>query len=168
MKEIISRLKYLLVSILFLGLSEPLFAQEKIIKDFAEERRDRKFCLYPSTLRMINLSNNEAYNAMVKDIDKLLIYKLDSATHASKEYLKLMEYYALADFEEYITMYGGSSTIYVYGKEGKKNQITGVFAGKDGSLAFYLKGNVAWEKIPTLINTLNSNDMLNLLELNSF
>lgn len=165
MKEITKRVLVISIYFLAMGLSEPLFAQEKIIKDFAEERRQRKYCLYPSTLRMINISNNEAYNEIVKEIDKILIYQLDSTTNASKIYLDLVKYYQEADFQEYITVYGGAYTMYIYGKEGRKNQIMGVFAKKEFSLAFYLRGTVAWQKIPELINTLSENDMINLLDI---
>lgn len=150
---------------MLLGLYEPLFAQENIIKDFAEERRERKFCLYPSTLRMINLSNNDDYNEMIKELDKLLIYQLDSSTSASGEYRDLIGYYEQEDFEEYITMYGGENSFFIYGKEGRRNQMVGVMAAREGTFAFYLKGNIAWQKIPTLMNSLTENDVLNILDL---
>lgn len=96
-----------LISILLLaGLFQPLLSQEETLKDYAEDRRERKFCLYASTLRMINISQNEDYDEMVNGIEKLLIYKLDSTARADKSYKEMLATYRENGFEEYMVMYG--------------------------------------------------------------
>ena len=101
--------KYLTILILTLGLSyQPLFAQEFIIKKHAETKRDRKYCFYPSTLRMVNLKQNKDYNQLVNGVDKLLIYTMDSATRADKSYRLLADDYLAEGFDEYATIFGGS------------------------------------------------------------
>lgn len=149
------------------GLFGSLYAQEQPLKDYAEDRRERKFCLYPSTLRMINIKQNEDYNQMVSGIEKLLIYKLDSTARADKSYKEVISTYQELGFEEYIAVYGGGNTMYLYGNENNKpSEFIGVFKQTESemALAFYLRGNIGWEKIPDLIKSFEADDMLNLLD----
>ena len=147
-----------------MGLAEPLFAQESELKDYAEERRDRKFCFYPSTLRMINLSGNEEFNQMVKPIVKMLIYTLDSAAMAEKSYIKLPEKFQKNGFEEYITMYGAGNNMFVYGKESSEEMV-GIVGVDEQVFAFYIRGNINWQKIPQLMTTMQENEILQIFDL---
>lgn len=147
-----------------MGLSGPLFAQESVLKDYAEERRDRKFCFYPSTLRMINLSGNEEFNVLVKPIKKMLVYTLDSTSTADKSYVKLPENFQKNGFEEYITMYGAGNNMYVYGKESSE-ELVGIFGMDEQVFAFYIRGNINWQKIPQLMTTMKDNEILQIFEL---
>ncbi len=147
-------------------VSQPLFAQESIIKEYASENKKKAYAFYPSTLRMVNLKNNEAYNEMISEINKLLVYMLDSSATASRSYTSVIDSYKEEGFEPYAEVWG-KLNIYIYGKEGRKRQIVGVYGEEDRSFAFYLDGRISWQKIPTLIQTLESNDMLNLFEINN-
>ena len=141
------------------------FSQEGPIKDYGETHKNLKFCLYPSTLRMINLSSNEDYYDMVNDVEKLLIYQLDSAAEASKGYMDVMKEYRDNGFEEYATIYGGKQTLVLLGSDSREEMV-GVFgAERNGSLMFYLKGTIGWQKIPTLMNNFQENDMINIFNL---
>lgn len=163
-----TNLKRLISILLLAALSIPVLAQEKPLKDYAEDRRERKFCLYPSTLRMINVAKNEGYNEMVSGIEKLLIYKLDSTARADRSYKELLVEYRDLGFEEYLAMYGGGTTMYLYANENKKpHEFVGVFGDDETALAIYLRGMVRWEKIPDLINTFREGDLLDFLDLNS-
>ncbi|MFY0685598.1 MAG: hypothetical protein JXQ90_00460 [Cyclobacteriaceae bacterium] len=150
--------------LVLVGTSFPLLAQESIVKDFAEGNHKNKYCFYPSTLRMVNLKNNPDYNELVGTIDKLLVYNLDSA--ASIGFRSIIEEAETKGFEEYITFFGGSQTLYLYGKEGNKPQMIGVLRDKESSYAFYMKGAIQFQKIPTLFSTLQENDLLNIFDLN--
>lgn len=143
---------------------QPLFAQETPLKDLIEHKRDRKYAFYPSTLRMINLSQNPDYNEMVSGVEKLLIYTLDSATKADKSYRAIVETYTALGFDEYAAAYGGGRALAVLGKGG--SEFVGYFGESDLLMAFYLKGAVDWQKIPTLLNSMKQEEMLNLFDLN--
>lgn len=146
-----------------MGLSiRPLFAQEKPIKDLLEEKRERKYALYASTLRMVNISQNPDYNDMVSGVEKILIYTLDSATRADRSYMALESVYNNLGFEEYAKALGGEYTMMLLGKE---SQFVGYFDVGDRVFAFYMRGTIAWQKIPTLIKALRSDDMLNFFDL---
>lgn len=159
--------KPLILGLLLWGFSQTLFAQEEILKDFAEGRNNSKYCLYPSTLRMLNLKQNEAYNELATTFEKLLIYELDSSTVVQRIYREVMNKYREEGFEEYISVIGGGNEVLILGEEKWTNEMVGVF-GKNGQLfIFYLLGNIAWQKIPTLINTLAENDLINIFDINS-
>ena len=149
--------------IVIAGAFSPLFSQEGPIKSFGDTHSERKFCLYPSTLRMINFEQNEEVNDWVNGIRKILIYQL-SADANYPELSEAMNKYRSAGFEEYAQAFGGDRRLLLLGKEGRKDTFTG-FAGADGSLyAFYITGSIRWEKIPIIIRQFQSNQLLNVFE----
>jgi len=159
--------KSFFIGLILWGLSQPLFAQESILKDFAEERNSSKYCLYPSTLRMLNLKNNEAYNDLATTFEKFLIYELDSVTTVERSYRKIMKSYRSEGFEEYVSVIGGGNEVLILGEEKRTNEMVGVFGQNGQIFVFYLLGNIAWQKIPTLVNTLAENDLINIFDINT-
>lgn len=154
--------KYLLATTLVLMIMSAI-AQESIIKDFAEPRRPTRWmnpiCLYPSTLRMVNLAQDPNFNEMVNDVEKVLIYTLDSATAVSKSYKDLLKNYEAEGFEEYITIFGKQEMRIV----GKEEEYVGIVAVEGNAIAFYLRGDIPFGKIPTLLESFQSSDMLPML-----
>ncbi len=151
--------------VLLLGLSQALLAQEDIFKDYAKQRFLQSYCLYPSTLRMLNLNDNTAFDELASSIDKLLIYELDSVATTSRSYDQMLMAYREAGFEEYVYIEGAGQHTIILGKESRIDEMVGVITLADQVLAFFLRGNVAWQKIPTLMNTLQENDVFNVLNL---
>ena len=123
--------KSFLIGLMLWGLSQPLFAQESILKDFAEDRSESKYCLYPSTLRMINLKNNEAYNELASSFEKFLIYQMDSMAVVEKSHRGIMKEYRSEGFEEYISVMGGGNEVLILGEEKRTNEMVGVFGRDD-------------------------------------
>ena len=147
-----------ILSTLTLFLSILSFGQDSIIKDFAENRRDVKLCFYPSTLRMINIKKDPNYNELVNDVEKLLIYIMDS-DESSTEWT---DQYRDLGYEEYIAMYGKVNLVLL----GKDDEYVGLSGDGDRVAAFYLRGAIAFQKIPELIKTFESGDMLSLIKFN--
>ena len=158
-------MKWFLVYIISGLICQPLFSQESIVKEYGESNKKQAYCFYASTLRMVNITENDAYNELVSGVNKLLIYLLDSTATATKSYTGIIEKYKDEGFEEYASIWGGT-TLFIYGKEGRNNEIVGVFGEENNSAAFYLNGSIAWQKIPELLNTLNQNDIINIFDLN--
>lgn len=162
------KINIIIILLTLWGLNnQPLFAQEQPLKDLVEKRRDQKFAFYPSTLRMVNLKQNEDYNELVSGVEKLLVYQLDSAIRADKSYRAITSTYAEHGFDEYASIIGGQMQLSVMGKEGRnQNEFVGYLGEKDMVIAFYLRGKLEWQKIPTLLRTLDQEDMLNFFDLN--
>lgn len=138
-------------------------AQESIIKKFAEPRRPtvwmNPIALYPSTLRMANISGDPEYYKLVNDIEKALIYTLDSATFAEKNYKSWMKEYEDIGYEEYVSL-SGSQTMRVIGKE---EEYVGLLVADQQVMVFYLRGTIPFDKIPALMQTFQSGDVLGIL-----
>jgi hypothetical protein len=149
------------------GILPSLMAQETPFKAYADAHKDKKYCFYPSTLRMINIAKNPDYNELVNGIEKLLVYTLDSAAKAGPSYKGLITSYKKIGFEEYVTMAGGKTIFILFGKEKKdENQFVGVMKSEDAMYAFYLRGRIGWQKIPALIQSFQTDDMINIFDLN--
>ncbi|MCF6171216.1 MAG: DUF4252 domain-containing protein [Bacteroidales bacterium] len=158
----------ILISILLLsGHFLPVCAQEQPLRDFAEDRTEHKFCFYPSTLRMLNLSNNPDFNKLANGIQKLLVFNLDSTARADKAYKQLITTYQELDYEELASAYGGEMNFYVYGKEkGEDSEYIGVIRKQDMTTAFYLRGQLAVSVLPGLMESMNASDFINPFDFN--
>ncbi|MFY0606293.1 MAG: hypothetical protein JXR10_06230 [Cyclobacteriaceae bacterium] len=155
--------------ILLLGLSyQPLLAQEDILRDIVKDklpRRHEGYACYASTLRMINISNNQEFDELVTGIEKILIYKLDSASKSEKSYREISKAYMAEGYEEYAMSMGNELNMAILGKEAQKDQYVGYFVREDFSIAFYLRGKIGWEKIPKLLTTMEESDVINVFDL---
>jgi hypothetical protein len=159
--------KIIIVFFLAALLLPSLRAQEAAFKAYADAHKDRKYCFYPSTLRMINIGQNPEYNDVVNGIKKLLVYTLDSAAKAGPSYKGMIASYKKAGFEEYVTMSGGKTNFILYGKENKdENQFVGVMKSEDAMYAFYLRGRIGWQKIPAMMQSFQTDDLINIFDLN--
>lgn len=159
----------ILISLLaIMGLSiQPLIAQEDPLKEFADSRKDLKLCFYPSTLRMININNNPDLDELVGGVEKLLIYNLDSASRVDKSYKGLIETYSALEYEEFISAYGDGMNFFIYGKEGgKSTQYVGIISQPENVTVFYLRGFIALNKFPDLIQSMNDGDFINPFDFN--
>jgi hypothetical protein len=146
---------------------QPLLGQEEPLKEFAEARKDLKLCFYPSTLRMINLYDDPTLDELVSGVRKLLLYNLDSTTIADKSYKGLIDTYSDLDFEEYISAYGEGMNFFIYGKDGRSaNEYIGIIAQPDKVSVFYLRGIVALNKFPDLIESMNEGSFINPFDFN--
>lgn len=142
-----------------------LYAQQAPIKAYAEDISSRKFCFYPSTLRMINLSNDPHFDELVSGIHKLLIYQIPQTAENIESYRQMLKEYRESDFEEYARMEGAGNRFLLMGKEGfTKEEYVGVAGAEGMLLVFYMTGNIAWENIPSIMQQLQSNNMLNFLD----
>lgn len=165
----VKRSKLILVFCLLAGMLPSLQAQETPFKAYADAHKDKKFCFYPSTLRMINIAKNPDYNELVNGIEKLLVYTLDSAAKASRSYNYIITSYKKIGFEEYASISGGESDFFLYGKENKnkdKNQFVGVMKSEGAVYAFFMRGRIGWQKIPALMQSFQADDMINIFDLN--
>jgi len=157
--------KLLLLTLLLFALASPILAQESILKDFSEPRRPsgstwlNPICLYASTLRMINISQDPNYNELVNDIDKILIYTLDPAIEKGEDFTSWIRQYEDLGYEEYIRL-SGPQRIRIVGKE---EEYVGLMKAEDQFITFYLKGAIPFHKIPTLIQSFKSDDLLGIL-----
>ncbi len=158
------------IFILLLGLSyQPLLAQEDILKAIVKDKLPRRhsgYACYASTLRMINISHNKEYDELVSGVEKILIYKLDSASQSEKSYREINKAYLDEGFEEYAMSSGNELNMSILGKEDDEDQYVGYFVKDEFAIAFYLRGTIGWERIPRLITTMQEDDIFNIFDVN--
>lgn len=116
---------------------------------------------------MINIADNADFDELVSGIEKLLIYNLDSITRAEKAYKQIISTYEELDFEEYASAYGGGLNFFVYGKDMRKgSEYIGIIQQEESLTAFYMRGTIAMNKIPQLIQSMGEGDFINPLDFN--
>jgi hypothetical protein len=108
---------------------------------------------------MVNIKKDPAFYELVNDVEKLLIYTLDSATLASNEYTNWTNEYRELGYEEYIAMSGKMNLIIL----GKEKEFVGLTGAEGRLAAFYLRGQIAFQKIPELVQTFESGDMFSMI-----
>lgn len=157
----------ILTTILLLTVFLSLNAQEDRFKEFAEAHKDRAFCFYPSTLRMLNIGDNPEFNKIANSVEKLLVYKLDSISGADKLYTEMISDFKTLGFDEFVSVSGGGNDMHLLGSPPKMEQeFVGIVINKDLSIAFFLKGNIGWEEIPKMISSIQNGDFINVLDFN--
>lgn len=160
--------KYLVVITICILSIQGAFAQEWPLKDFMENNPKAKLpsfskaCLYPSTLRMIDLSQNPDYQELISEIDKILIYIPDAAFLNATDPDSLFEQYKERGFKEYASVRTNVQSIVVLGKG--DDQIVGTLGGGEfeRTFFFYIKGSLQLQKIPRLFETFKSSDMIDI------
>ena len=157
----------LYITLIFLTIFLSVNAQEDRFKEFAEQHNDRAFCFYPSTIRMLNIGDNPEFNNMVSGIEKLIVYKLDSISISDSLYNVMLDDFDSMDYDELLSIGGGGySTLVLGSPEGIESQFVGVVISDNISVVFFMKGDISWEEIPKMISSFNSDDFINILDLN--
>ena len=160
--------KYLVILTICVLSTQGAFAQEWPLKDFMEKNPNAKLppfskaCLYPSTLRMIDLSQNPDYQDLISEIDKILVYLPDSAFLEATDSEVLFEEYKNRGFKELVSVRTNVESILVLGKG--TDQVIGTLGGGDFGrpLFFYIKGSLQLQKIPRLFETFKGSDMIDV------
>ena len=153
----------IIIFLTFSSCSHNHISKEYIIKKHLDKNTSSQFiypiCLYSSTLRMINISNNNEFNELVNNIEKVLIYNLDSIDIAEGTNKIVIEEYKTNGFDELITV-TGPQTIYLLNK---KNEYVGSVQIPDHTLCFYIKGKLPFNKLLQFIQTFDSQEFSSVI-----
>lgn len=147
-------MKNLSLSVLFLLLPTCVFAQCQTMNSWAEKKGIRKLCFYPTTLRMINISKDESFYELVKDVDKLRIYIADSKPGFKKQDLGELKKGILAEnFKDMIQVQQGQKSYFVYIKEKHDKPVgfAGIAFSEESLVLIDLEGYISPENIQKII-----------------
>lgn len=144
--------------VVFLLSIAPVSAQFSWIQQLKDDdKTDLSLYFYPSTLRMMNLEKDTAFNRLIKGVEKLSFHqlKVDSFNVASfqglKESIQQQE-----NFEDYLTMEGGStvgSGFQIIGNEEGDEWVGMGFIDGQGYL-IALKGAINWLQLPKVYRSI--------------
>ncbi len=115
---------------------------------------------YNNTLRMLNQSDDKAFDELIKDIEKMKFLMIDKAnTFGTAEYKKLVTGYKGESFEEIMTSRYQGKNFDVYLKEsGGKTKGMVVLVNDSASLyVLDIVGSIALDKVTSLYSTLDNN-----------
>jgi hypothetical protein len=150
----ILKLVSLLFFLAFLQVSG--WAQCKTIEKWAEKRSGlRKLCFYPTTLRMVNLSKDESFNQMVKDIDKLKVIISDKTGSIAKEDVAFLKKGIRSEnYKDMLQVNKGKESFSVFIKEENDKPVgfAGIIYSKDSFILVDLEGYLSPEVIQQIMN----------------
>ena len=156
MKRILSLLCCLL---LWVGGSA-VQAQSKTTQAFHKDHEDAfTLFFYNNTLKMLNATENEAFNELVDDIDKMKLLRIDksAAAFSKEDYKQLIKDYQKESFESLMNVKQKDMRFDVYIKE-KDNITEGlvVLIDEGTNLSILdIKGAVPLDRLAELFETVS-------------
>ena len=134
-------------------------AQIPAIQQLQEENKvSLNLHFYPSTLRMINMQNDTSFNRLIKDIEKLSFYQVDTDAFGIDELSTLSNQLVEEEtYEEYMTMDGKELLMQVMGKESGDEWVA-MGSMEEQIYLIAVQGKVNWLQLPKVIETISSQD----------
>lgn len=141
-----------------MAYSTEAFAQNSAITDLKKENlTEVSLYFYPSTLRMANLDNNQEFNRLIEDIDKLIFYKMNGKFETIDLYNLVADLQKTENFEEYIVVDGPTKKFYLLGSE-DPSETVGLAHLNDTHYVFDIAGSLDFKELPKLYEYLSEND----------
>jgi len=137
------------------SFSHAQFQQVNKLKE--ADKTDFNLYFYPSTLRMINIDQDTAFNKLVYGIQKLSFHQLNPDSIDEQNFLLLREeILEQENYEEYITISGGGmagQAFEVLGNEAGDEWIAMGFLEGQGYL-IALRGTINWLQAPMVYQSI--------------
>ncbi len=134
--------------------------------DFLEEHKTRdSYFLYPSTLRMVNLENNQEFNDMIKDLERGR-YTTYPKSDAFKTQIRELQKALINDgYEEVLEIKNKEIQARVLLMERKTPILFATIYDKENVHLLEIKGLINPVKIPDLMQSFNDEQFLNIFKL---
>lgn len=133
-------------------------AQSKTTENL-QKKHSEAFSLffYNNTLRMINQTEDKAFDELIKDIEKLKFLMIDKKNFGSNDYKKLVSGYKAEAFEEMMTSrhQGKNFDVYLKSKDGKTQGMVVTVNDTDNLFVLDIVGSIALNKVTQLFSTLD-------------
>ncbi len=153
-------MKYFLVVLTIISVSlGTVFSQSKILKELKDSNAVQLHLFFtPSTLRMLNLQNDPAYNEMVRGVDKLHFYSMDPTRFTTVDYFDTAERLINEEaYEEFIVWDGDGDEYQVLGKPADQEMI-GLASYGERHYLFNLQGTIDLMKLPEIYEKMTNQD----------
>lgn len=153
-------MKYLLVVLTIICANfEVSFSQSKILKELKDSNAVQLHLFFtPSTLRMLNLQDDPAYNEMVRGVDKLHFYSMDPTRFTTADYFDTAERLIKEEaYEEFIVWDGDGNEFQVLGKPADQEMI-GLASYAKRHYLFSLQGTIDLMKLPEIYEKMSTQD----------
>jgi len=134
-------------------------SQSRVIQEIKDSNKVQLgLYFYPSTLRMLNIQKDTAYDRLIKDVDKLSLLMLRPNVFETSDYLAFSDRLISEEqFEEYMVWDGPDYELLVLGKPAYQ-QMIGITGYGDRYYIFDLKGSINLMKLPDLYENITTRD----------
>jgi hypothetical protein len=137
-----------------------LLAQSSTTEALQKKHTDaRSWFFYNNTLRMLNQSEDKAFDELIKDIEKMkfLMIKKNEKTFGDKDYKKLVSDYKAESFEEIMASrhQGKHFDVYLKEKDGKTKGMLVLINDSSNLYVLDIVGSIALDKVTKLYSTLD-------------
>jgi len=153
-------MKYILLGLTILFASfETSFSQSKTLQELKDSNAVQLHLFFtPSTLRMLNLQKDPAYNEMVRGVDKLHFYMMNPTEFTTTDYFDTAEKLLKEEaYEEFIIWDGDGDEFQVLGKPAEQEMIgLASYAGRH--YIFSLQGTIDLMKLPEIYEKMSTQD----------
>lgn len=156
-------MRRIVIIFLFIGLLG--CHKTDVITRFSEENEmQREFYVYPSTLRMANLEENEEFNSFIKDFREGQYFIFDKNNENKHIIEDLKSEMQEEGFEEAMTLQDRERNVSVYIQETKVPKIAAIIEEDSTFNIIQIKGIVNITKLPGIIQNYNSDDFFNVID----
>ncbi|WP_420580856.1 hypothetical protein [Reichenbachiella sp.] len=150
------RVLLLAISLIFISFNS--IAQSSTITELKKEKlTSMDLHFYPSTLRMVNLDNNEEFNRLIQDIEKLVFFKMNGKFETIDMYNLVNQLQSNEAFEEYVVVDGPTKKFYLLGRE-KPAETIGLALMNEEHFVFDIAGSLELKELPKLYQYISEND----------
>ncbi|WP_422359513.1 DUF4252 domain-containing protein [Reichenbachiella sp.] len=150
--------RVLLLSLGLMVISLVSIAQSSSITSLKKDKlTSMDLHFYPSTLRMVNLDNNEEFNRLIQDIEKLVFFKMNGKFENIDMYNLVNQLESNEDFEEYVVVDGPTKKFYLLGRE-KPTETVGLALLDNEHYVFDIAGSLELKELPKLYQYISEND----------
>ncbi len=123
-----------------------------------EEKVSLNLHFYPSTLRMVNVQKDTAFNKLIKGIKKLSFYQIDTDSFDINTMTVFSDQLVKEEaYEEYMTVDGDDLLMQVMGKESGDEWIA-MGSMEEEIYLIAVQGKVNWLQLPKVLETISSPD----------
>ena len=134
------------------------YSQSKVTQKLQEQNSDGLVLFfYNNTLRMINQKDDQEFDDLIRDIEKMKFLMIGKKEGKVLPYQKLVQQYKDDDFEEAMTsrFEGKNFDIFVKEKNGKTKGMLVLVNSEESLFVLDIVGKIALNKVTKLYSTLD-------------
>ena len=110
---------------------------------------------YNNTLRMINQKDDQEFDALIKDIEKMKFLMIQKENFGNDDYKKLISDYKSESFEEMMTSRHDGKNFDVYMKDGKSKGMIVAVNDAENLYVLDIVGSIPLNKVTTLFKEID-------------
>lgn len=148
-------MRYILL-ILLTAITLSAQAQSKTTENLDKKYEEAlSLFFYNNTLRMINQTGDEEFDALIKDVEKMKFLLIKKENFGKGEYQKLITAYKAEAFEEMMTSRHQGKNFDVYMKEGNSKGMIVTVNDDENLYVLDIVGSIPLNKVTKLFTTID-------------